>query len=80
MPRSFLVKQPKSHDSSSSSYYHQHQQHWDDSCALTHAITESTTNLAVRLSENGEFSTCNISSRGEMLQIVCVGKPLKTGG
>ncbi|TMS18912.1 Transcriptional repressor scratch 2 [Larimichthys crocea] len=53
MPRSFLVKQPKVHDFSSSNYYHQHQQHWDDSYSVTHAITESATNLAVRLSENG---------------------------
>ncbi|KAM7402766.1 hypothetical protein PAMP_017978 [Pampus punctatissimus] len=53
MPRSFLVKQPKVHDFSSSNYYHQHQQHWDDSYAVAHAITESATNLAVRLSENG---------------------------
>ncbi|XP_074531609.1 transcriptional repressor scratch 2-like [Halichoeres trimaculatus] len=59
MPRSFLVKQPKVHDFSSSSYYHQHQQHqqhqqqWDDSYTVTHAIAESATNLAVRLSENG---------------------------
>ncbi|XP_049427616.1 transcriptional repressor scratch 2-like [Epinephelus fuscoguttatus] len=55
MPRSFLVKQPKVHDFSSSNYYHQHQhqQHWDDSYTVTHAITESATNLAVRLSENG---------------------------
>ncbi|KAI3370496.1 hypothetical protein L3Q82_025257, partial [Scortum barcoo] len=52
MPRSFLVKQPKVHDFSSSNYYHQHQQHWDDSYTVTHAITESATNLAVRLSEN----------------------------
>lgn len=50
MPRSFLVKQPKVHDFSSSNYY---QQHWDDSYTVTHAITESATNLAVRLSENG---------------------------
>ena len=55
MPRSFLVKQPKVHDNSSSNYYHQHQQHWDDSYTVTHAIAESATNLAVRLSENGEF-------------------------
>ncbi|CAJ1051968.1 transcriptional repressor scratch 1-like [Xyrichtys novacula] len=56
MPRSFLVKQPKVHDFSSFSYHHHHhqqQQHWDDSCTETHAITESATNLAVRLSENG---------------------------
>ncbi|XP_060897481.1 transcriptional repressor scratch 1-like [Labrus mixtus] len=55
MPRSFLVKQPKVHDFSSSSYYHhqQQQQQWDDSYTVTHAITESATNLAVRLSENG---------------------------
>lgn len=55
MPRSFLVKQPKVHDFSSSNYYHQQQQHWDDSYTVTHAITESATNLAVRLSENGKF-------------------------
>ncbi|KAM3878076.1 transcriptional repressor scratch 2-like [Diretmus argenteus] len=53
MPRSFLVKQPKPHDFSSSNYYHQHHQHWDESYTVTHAITESATNLAVRLSENG---------------------------
>lgn len=57
MPRSFLVKLPKIHDFSSSNHYyhHQHQQqeqHWDDSYTVTHAITESATNLAVRLSEN----------------------------
>uniref|UniRef100_A0A3Q0QQP5 Transcriptional repressor scratch 1 n=1 Tax=Amphilophus citrinellus TaxID=61819 RepID=A0A3Q0QQP5_AMPCI len=57
MPRSFLVKLPKVHDFSSSNYYHNHhhqqqQQHWDDSYTVTHAITESATNLAVRLSEN----------------------------
>lgn len=55
MPRSFLVKQPKVHDVSSSAYYNQHQQHWDSAYTVTHAITESATNLAVRLSENGEF-------------------------
>nr|XP_020455560.1 transcriptional repressor scratch 1-like [Monopterus albus] len=49
MPRSFLVKQLKVHDISSFYY----QQHWDDSNTLTHAITESATELAVRLSENG---------------------------
>lgn len=49
MPRSFLVKQPKVHD-----IYHQYQQHWDDPRSVTHAIAESATNLAVRLSENGE--------------------------
>ncbi|KAM9364887.1 transcriptional repressor scratch 2-like [Pholidichthys leucotaenia] len=56
MPRSFLVKQLKVHDFSSSSYHHhQHhqQQHWNDSYTVTHAIAESATNLAVRLSENG---------------------------
>ncbi|XP_057702801.1 transcriptional repressor scratch 1-like [Corythoichthys intestinalis] len=53
MPRSFLVKQPKVHDSQLSNYYHQNQQHWDDSYSVTHAITESATNLAVHLSENG---------------------------
>ncbi|XP_056257224.1 transcriptional repressor scratch 2-like [Seriola aureovittata] len=53
MPRSFLVKQPKVHDVSSSTYYHQHQHHWDNAYTVTHAITESATNLAVRLSENG---------------------------
>uniref|UniRef100_A0A3B4FIB6 Transcriptional repressor scratch 1 n=1 Tax=Pundamilia nyererei TaxID=303518 RepID=A0A3B4FIB6_9CICH len=52
MPRSFLVKLPKIHDFSSSNHYyhHQHQQqeqHWDDSYTVTHAITESSTNLAV---------------------------------
>ncbi|XP_034023215.1 transcriptional repressor scratch 1-like [Thalassophryne amazonica] len=51
MPRSFLVKQPKVHDFSSSNYYHQQQ--WDEVYTVTHAITESATNLAVRLSENG---------------------------
>lgn len=58
MPRSFLVKQPKVHDFSSSGYHHQYQQqhqHWDDSYTVTHAITESATNLAVRLTENGEW-------------------------
>ncbi|CAN9512153.1 unnamed protein product [Ophioblennius macclurei] len=53
MPRSFLVKQPKVHDFSSSSYYHHQQQHCDNPYSVTHAITESATNLAVRLSENG---------------------------
>ncbi|XP_051931218.1 transcriptional repressor scratch 1-like isoform X1 [Hippocampus zosterae] len=53
MPRSFLVKQPKGHDSLPSNYYHQSQQHWDDSYSVTHAITESDTNLAVHLGENG---------------------------
>lgn len=57
MPRSFLVKQLKVHDFSSSNYYHQHEQHWDDSYTVTHAITESATNLAVRLSENGELTS-----------------------
>ncbi|XP_077386720.1 transcriptional repressor scratch 2-like [Festucalex cinctus] len=51
MPRSFLVKQLKVHDSLPLNYYHQSQQHWDDS--VTHAIAESATNLAVCLSENG---------------------------
>nr|XP_046168826.1 transcriptional repressor scratch 2-like [Oncorhynchus gorbuscha] len=50
MPRSFLVKQLKVHDYSSSS---NHQHHSDGSYTLTRAITESATNLAVRLSENG---------------------------
>ncbi|XP_071758914.2 transcriptional repressor scratch 1-like [Centroberyx gerrardi] len=59
MPRSFLVKQLKVHDFSSSNYYQQQQQqqqqqqHWDESYTVTHAITESATNLAVRLTENG---------------------------
>ncbi|KAM4626033.1 transcriptional repressor scratch 2-like [Polymixia lowei] len=53
MPRSFLVKQLKVHDFSSSNYYHQHQHPLDESYTVTHAITESATNLAVRLSENG---------------------------
>ncbi|AWP03526.1 putative transcriptional repressor scratch 1-like [Scophthalmus maximus] len=53
MPRSFLVKQPKVHDVSSSNYYHPDQHQWDNSYTVTHAITESATNLAVRLSENG---------------------------
>lgn len=58
MPRSFLVKQPKVHDFSSSGYYHQYQQQqWDDPRSVTHAITESATNLAVRLSENGELTS-----------------------
>ncbi|XP_029544180.2 transcriptional repressor scratch 1-like [Oncorhynchus nerka] len=51
MPRSFLVKQLKVHDFSSSNHPHQH--HNDGSYTLTRAITESTTNLAVHLSENG---------------------------
>ncbi|KAK7916122.1 hypothetical protein WMY93_011883 [Mugilogobius chulae] len=51
MPRSFLVKQTKVVDFSfSSSGYHQQQ--WDK-CAVTHAIAESTTRLATRLSQNG---------------------------
>ncbi|XP_047439438.1 transcriptional repressor scratch 2-like [Mugil cephalus] len=55
MPRSFLVKQPKVHNFSSSSYHHQYhqQQHLDDSYSLTHANTESPTNVAVHLTENG---------------------------
>ncbi|XP_068172213.1 transcriptional repressor scratch 1-like [Antennarius striatus] len=54
MPRSFLVKQPKVHDSSSSpGYYHQPQQRWDPPHAVTHAITASAASLAVRLSANG---------------------------
>ncbi|XP_061641446.1 transcriptional repressor scratch 2-like [Phyllopteryx taeniolatus] len=53
MPRSFLVKQPKVHDSLPSNYYHHSQHDWDDSCSVTRAITESATNLAVHLSENG---------------------------
>ncbi|GAA6225553.1 transcriptional repressor scratch 2-like [Lates japonicus] len=55
MPRSFLVKQLKVHDFSSSNYHYQHQHHLDNSCSthVTHAITESATNLALRLSENG---------------------------
>lgn len=55
MPRSFLVKQPKVHDVSSSNYYHPDQHQWDNSYTVTHAITESATNLAVRLSENGKL-------------------------
>ncbi|KAL0977846.1 hypothetical protein UPYG_G00162070 [Umbra pygmaea] len=49
MPRSFLVKQLKVHDFSASHHYHND----DGSYTLTRAIAESTTNLAVRLSENG---------------------------
>ncbi|KAJ7999595.1 hypothetical protein DPEC_G00196040 [Dallia pectoralis] len=51
MPRSFLVKQLKVHDFSSNHHHHSH--HSDVSYTLTRAITESATNLAVRLSENG---------------------------
>ncbi|KAK2914560.1 transcriptional repressor scratch 1-like [Channa argus] len=53
MPRSFLVKHLKGHSFSSFSYSHQPQQQTDDSNTVTHAITESATKLAVRLSENG---------------------------
>ncbi|XP_056131041.1 transcriptional repressor scratch 2-like [Lampris incognitus] len=53
MPRSFLVKQLKVHDFSSSNYHHQNQHPLDESYSVTHAITESATNLAVCLSENG---------------------------
>uniref|UniRef100_A0A3Q3NMV3 Transcriptional repressor scratch 1-like n=1 Tax=Mastacembelus armatus TaxID=205130 RepID=A0A3Q3NMV3_9TELE len=59
MPRSFLVKQLKVHDFSSFNCY-QEQQHWDDSNTVTHAITESATKLAVRLSENGYIHDYNI--------------------
>uniref|UniRef100_A0A8C6UM68 C2H2-type domain-containing protein n=1 Tax=Neogobius melanostomus TaxID=47308 RepID=A0A8C6UM68_9GOBI len=50
MPRSFLVKQTKALDFSSTGSYHP--QHWDK-CAVTHAIAESTTRLAARLTQNG---------------------------
>ncbi|XP_061785148.1 transcriptional repressor scratch 1-like [Nerophis lumbriciformis] len=46
MPRSFLVKQPKVHESWLCNYY-------QDSCSVTHAITDSTSDLNVRLSDNG---------------------------
>ncbi|XP_010879043.2 transcriptional repressor scratch 2 [Esox lucius] len=52
MPRSFLVKQLKVHDFSSN-HHHHHSHHNNVSYTLTRAITESATNLAVRLSENG---------------------------
>ena len=51
MPRSFLVKQLKVHDASCSNYYPQES---EGSYTVTYAIRESASNLAVRLSENGE--------------------------
>ncbi|XP_067100136.1 transcriptional repressor scratch 2-like [Osmerus mordax] len=53
MPRSFLVKQLKVHDFTTSGHHHPHHHHSAGSYSVTRAITESATNLAVRLSENG---------------------------
>ncbi|XP_054640775.1 transcriptional repressor scratch 2-like [Dunckerocampus dactyliophorus] len=53
MPRSFLVKQPKVHDSLPCNYYQQNQESWEDSYSTSHAITEPTSKLAVRFSHDG---------------------------
>ncbi|KAK7915411.1 hypothetical protein WMY93_011172 [Mugilogobius chulae] len=69
MPRSFLVKQTKVVDFSfSSSGYHQQQ--WDK-CAVTHAIAESTTRLATRLSQNGYIQDYVIPSVHERNESSC---------
>uniref|UniRef100_A0A4W5NHF7 Transcriptional repressor scratch 1 n=1 Tax=Hucho hucho TaxID=62062 RepID=A0A4W5NHF7_9TELE len=54
MPRSFLVKKIKLDDFSSSNAASNHHHHLDDSFTpFTRSITDSVTNLGVRLSENG---------------------------
>lgn len=61
MPRSFLVKQQKVHNFSSSADLQLQQQHWDNPFTSTHAITKPAPNLAVRLSDNGEFNFLQVS-------------------
>uniref|UniRef100_A0A8C7Q188 Scratch family transcriptional repressor 2 n=1 Tax=Oncorhynchus mykiss TaxID=8022 RepID=A0A8C7Q188_ONCMY len=75
MPRSFLVKQLKVHDFSSSNHPHQH--HNDGSYTLTRAITESTTNLAVHLSENGgsrllKNSVYTLKTKSALSSLICL--------
>ncbi|KAJ8366691.1 hypothetical protein AAFF_G00345320 [Aldrovandia affinis] len=53
MPRSFLVKQIKLDDFSSSAVASTHHHHLDESYTFARSITESVASLGVRLSENG---------------------------
>ncbi|XP_020791484.1 transcriptional repressor scratch 2-like [Boleophthalmus pectinirostris] len=68
MPRSFLVKQTKVFDFSSSRGHHH--QHWDKR-AVTHAIAESATRLATRLSENGYIQDYVIPSLQQGAAVSC---------
>uniref|UniRef100_A0A3B4A1E8 C2H2-type domain-containing protein n=1 Tax=Periophthalmus magnuspinnatus TaxID=409849 RepID=A0A3B4A1E8_9GOBI len=68
MPRSFLVKQTKVVDFSFPGTYHQ--KNWDK-CAVTHAIAESATRLATRLSESGYIQDYVIPSLQQRAEPSC---------